>query len=312
MMALTVNRLRCLRELALRGSVAAAADALWLTPSAVSQQLAALQKETGVELVERTGRGVILTPAGRALVEHAERVFAALEDAEAALSTFQVEPVGCIRIAMLPSLVGITLPIMEAMRTEHAKLTFEVEDLETDPALAALECGRIDLAVVDRQDWLSTKQRFARLQATELFADPLVVVCGPDHSIAKEHIRWQDLAGEPWIIGQPRWSFLTPLFAAYEEAGESPQIVARVRDLSAALGLVRQGWGVTALPRLAVAANSTGVAWQIASQPMFRRMVAVTRPNGATVPAIRMLIERLSAASESLPTRSGSLEHSAA
>jgi DNA-binding transcriptional LysR family regulator len=309
--ALTVNRLRCLRELALRGSIAAAADALWLTPSAVSQQITVLHKETGVQLVERTGRGVTLTPAGRALVERAERVFEALDEAEAVLTTTQVEPAGCIRVAMLPSLVRIALPLMAAMRAEHPELTFEIEDLETSQALAALDCGRIDLAVADRQEWISAKQRYGTLQVTELFADPIVVVHSPDRVPAADDLRWEHLTAEPWVIGQPPWSFLAPVFDSYEESGTIPPVVARVHDLATALGLVRQGWGVSALPRLAVAGQADGIAWQLAHPVVFRRMVAVTRPRGAGVPAIRMLVERLCAASDRLPARSQTIERSA-
>jgi DNA-binding transcriptional LysR family regulator len=116
------------------------------------------------------------------------------------------------------------------------------------------------------------------------------------------------VASQPWIIGQPAWSFLGPLFDDYMQDGGVPHVVARVHDLSSALGMVRQGWGVSALPRLAVAGQADGVAWQIARPMMFRRMVAITRPGGATVPAVRRLIERLTALSESLPPRSESTD----
>jgi DNA-binding transcriptional LysR family regulator len=285
--------LRCLREVAHRGSIAAAADALWLTPSAVSQQIAALQKETGVQLLERAGRGVTLTPAARALVARSERVFEALGEAEATLSTSQVEPLGHIRVAMLPSLVRVALPVMEAMRAEHADLDFD------------LECGRIDVAVADWQDWAPAQRRYVGLEATELFADPVAVVYAPRYDLPSGELRWEHLADEPWVVGQPPWSFLKPIFHDYERAGSSPSVVARVRDLATALGLVREGWGVTALPRLAVAGSPEDIAWQVPKPLVFRRMVALTRPQGATVPAIRMLIERVCAESDRLPMRSG-------
>ena len=100
---LNVSRLRVLRELAHRGSVTAVADALWLTPSAVSQQLSALERETRVQLVERAGRGVQLTAAGKVLAEHSERVFEALDEATSALRALQSEPSGRLRVASFPS-----------------------------------------------------------------------------------------------------------------------------------------------------------------------------------------------------------------
>jgi DNA-binding transcriptional LysR family regulator len=296
MTALTVSRLKCLRELAFHGSIAAAAEALWLTPSAVSQQLATLQRETNVQLIERSGRGVTLTAAGRTLVEHAERVFSALEEAEAALGAFNHEPMGCLRVAILPSLVRLALTVMEAMRTEHAGLTFEIEDLETDESLAALDGGRVDVAIVDQNDWTVAKRRCVGMQAVELFADPLVAAYTPSHQLAsRPTLRWDDLAPEPWIIGQPTWSFLGPVFERCRAAGFEPSVVARVRDRSAALGLIRQGWGIAVLPTQAVAGQSEGVAWRGVEPTLYRTTVAVTRTTGADVPAVRSLIERLRA-----------------
>src|SRR2546426_9044142 len=98
-LVLNVTRLRVLRELAARGSIAAVADALWLTPSAVSQHLSALERETQRKLVEKAGRGVRLTEAGQLLAERSESVFQALEDASAALRSLDVEPMGRLRVA---------------------------------------------------------------------------------------------------------------------------------------------------------------------------------------------------------------------
>ncbi len=296
MTALTVSRLKCLRELAFHGSIAAAAEALWLTPSAVSQQLAALQRETNVQLIERSGRGVTLTPAGRTLVDHAERVFSALEEAEAALGAFNREPMGCLRVAILPSLVRLALSVMETMRVEHRELSFEIEDLETDESLIALDGGRVDVAIVDQNDWTAAKRRCVGMQAVELFADPLVAVYAPSHQLAsRAALRWEDLAPEPWVIGQPAWSFLGPVFERCRAAGFEPSIVARVRDRSAALGLIGQGWGIAVLPTQAVGGQSEGVEWRSVAPTLYRTTVAVTRTTGADVPAVRSLIERLRA-----------------
>jgi DNA-binding transcriptional LysR family regulator len=277
--------------LAVHGSIAAAAEVLWLTPSAVSQQLAALQRETSVQLIEKSGRGVTLTPAGRTLVEHAEEIFRALRKAEAALDAFQLEPMGCIRVGVLASLVGTTLPVMDGLSAEYEELTFEVEDLETEQSLAALECGRVDISMVDLTDWRVLKRRCIGIEAIDLFEDPLVAVYQAHHPFAeRETLEWSDLADERWIVGQRTWSFLTLVF---DTAGFRPSVVARVRELSAALGLIRQGWGISVLPRMAVAEQSDGIAWRAVTPTLSRSIVAVTRSNGTNGPAVRSLIERL-------------------
>jgi len=143
---LNVSRLRVLRELAQRGTIAAVAEALWLTPSAVSQQLSALERETRVALVERAGRGVRLTAAGRVLVERSERVFEALDEAEAALQALQSEPTGRLRVASFPSVVRVVFPLM--MRRLHERfpgVEMEIEDLEGEQGLDAVRLGHVDL-----------------------------------------------------------------------------------------------------------------------------------------------------------------------
>lgn len=153
-LVLNITRLRVLRELAARGSIAAVADALWLTPSAVSQQLSALERETQRKLIERAGRGVRLTPAGKLLAEHSERVFIALEEASAALQASDTEPTGRLRVTSFPSVVRVVLPSLVArLRKRYPRLVIEVEDLEGEQSLAALHLGRIDLAVIDDLGW---------------------------------------------------------------------------------------------------------------------------------------------------------------
>src|SRR2546423_15648103 len=107
---LNVSRLRVLRELSHRGSITAVAEALWLTHAAVSQHLSALEGETHVQLVERAGRGVRLTAAGKVLAEHSERVFEALDEARSALRALQTKPSGRLRVASFPSVVRLVLP----------------------------------------------------------------------------------------------------------------------------------------------------------------------------------------------------------
>jgi DNA-binding transcriptional LysR family regulator len=177
-LVLNVSRLRVLRELAHRGSITAVADALWLTPSAVSQQLAALERETRVQLVERVGRGVQLTAAGKVLAEHSERVFEALDEAASALRALQGEPSGRLRVASFPSVVRLVLPpVMARLRERFPDLRLEVEDLEGEQSLEAIRLGHTDVAVIDEETWTASKRQDG-LRRTELFGTPLVV-CSP-------------------------------------------------------------------------------------------------------------------------------------
>src|SRR5687767_10964802 len=149
---MNVTRLRIVYELSRRGSVTAVAEALWMTPSAVSQHLAAFERETGTKLVERAGRGVRLTAAGRTLAEQGAKVMAALDAAQAALSAVADTPAGRLRVAAFPSVVRRLLPrAIAQLRAEHPELVIEIEDLEGAQGLDAVRTGRVDVAIVD--DW---------------------------------------------------------------------------------------------------------------------------------------------------------------
>ena len=174
-LVLNVSRLRILRELAHRGSITAVAEALWLTPSAVSQQLSTLERETRVQLIERVGRGVQLTAAGKLLADHSERGFEALDEATAALRALQGEPRGKLRVASFPSVVRVVLPpIMMRLRSRFPDLRLEVQDLEGEQSLEAIRLGHVDVAVIDDLTWSATRRRDG-LRRTDLFGTPLVV-----------------------------------------------------------------------------------------------------------------------------------------
>ena len=147
---LNVPRLRVLYELTRRGSVTAAAEALWITPSAVSQHLSALEREVGVELVERVGRGVKPTDAGRRLAHDAERVLAALDVAQSTAHELTTEDHSALRVAAFPSVVlGVLAPALARLRRTNPDLSIDVIDVEGIAGLDHVRLGRADLAVVD-------------------------------------------------------------------------------------------------------------------------------------------------------------------
>jgi len=296
-LVLNVSRLRVLRELAHRGSITAVAEALWLTPSAVSQQLAALERETGVQLVERAGRGVRLTNAGSVLAEHSERVFEALDEAASALHALQVEPAGRLRVASFPSVVRLVLPpVMARLRERFPALRLEVEGLEAEQSLEALRLGHADVAVIDDLTW-SAQRRHDGLRRTELFGTPLVVAFAAGGAwAARETVGWSDLHDVPQV-SEPRTSaFARSIEDVCRRAGFEPQIDARVHDAGAMLALVEAGGMVAVLPELAVLGQPQAVEWRPLTPTVERRLIAATRVGQDELPAVRELVEELSAA----------------
>src|ERR687895_508220 len=178
---LDLRRLRLLRELAERGTIAAVADALQYTPSAVSQQLAMLEREAGVRLLERAGRGVRLTDAALVLVEHAEALLARAALAEADLAAAARTVTGRGRIAGFQSvLLRIALPAIEALAAEAPRLRCEVVEAEPEQALPALALGDLDLVLGD--EWQHQPWRLpGGLEAHELLTDPVRVVVPAGH-----------------------------------------------------------------------------------------------------------------------------------
>jgi DNA-binding transcriptional LysR family regulator len=302
---LNVGRLRLLRELALRGSISAVADALWLTPSAVSQQLAVLERETQVQLLDRSGRGVRLTAAGRVLAERSEPVFAALDAAEAALRSLDAEPVGSVRVAAFPSVVRVVLPpVIAALRERHPGLRLEVEDLEAEQSLHALDAGRLDVAIVDDLAWGSGSAARARLDEVELRADPLGAVLPPGHRLeGAERIEWSALAGEPWVMEHQASLFSRTVVEECRRAGFEPRIHARVHDLSAMLALVDGGYGICVLPQLAVIGAPHAERWRPLDPAVHRRLLAVTRLGRPAVPGVHVLVAELLSAAAGLDRR---------
>src|SRR4051794_39358008 len=194
-MALDTRRLLVLREVAAHGSVSGAAEALGYTPSAVSQQLGALERETGRTLVERQGRGIRLTDAARLLLPHAHDVLAALERADAALVRSAAELTGTVRLASFPTATRALLPAkLAALRERHAQLRVDLTELEPHESLPALALGRIDVAVAHEYD-LVARDAARDLHRAELLREPVLLAERGDPGEA----RLADYAQRDWI-----------------------------------------------------------------------------------------------------------------
>jgi DNA-binding transcriptional LysR family regulator len=293
---LDLRRLRLLRELAERGTIAAVADALQFTPSAVSQQLAALEREAGVRLLERSGRGVRLTDPALVLVEHAGALLERAAQAEADLAAAAGTVAGRARIAAFQSVaLRIVLPAMEALARDAPTLRCEVVEAEPEDALPALALGDVDLVIGD--EWRHGPWRMpAGLRRHDLLQDPVRLVLPARHPAARRHpeaVPLAELAAEPWTTGHAGmgWEEMT-LRACREHGGFEPDIRHRTTDATVSLAIVARGMAVTLLPDLVVPGRGPGIVLRdVAEDPdMSRAIAAVTRAADAARPSTQALL----------------------
>src|SRR5215217_4089956 len=197
---LDVRRMRVLREVAQRGSFSAAAEALSFTQSAVSQHVAALERETGTRLVERDPRGVRLTDAGRALVAHADAIIARIEDAEEQLAAIAGLREGRLRLASFQSAGSTLVPrAVAAFRDRHPGVELAMVQAEPEDAMERLYAGDIDVALLYDYEPVGAMLD-AGLELTSLLHDPYDVILPKGHRLAdRKAVRLRDLAGESWI-----------------------------------------------------------------------------------------------------------------
>ena len=278
---LNVPRLRVLYELNRRGSVTAVADALWITPSAVSQHLAALQREVGIDLVERAGRGVRPTEAGRRLALAAGRVLAALDATQATARELADADSATLRIAAFPSVVlRIVAPGIERARRQLPETAFEVIDVEGMVGLDHVRHGRADIAVVD--DWgydLGAGETGLSIQP--LMADPLRALLPSGHPlVSQETVSWGALAREQWVIEPGDSLYTQHVTTLCGRAGFAPRVRARVRDPATQAALVAALGAVAVLPATAIVPTPQVVARSL-DPDVRRRLFLVTRNDTA-------------------------------
>jgi DNA-binding transcriptional LysR family regulator len=302
---LDLRRLRLLHELHARGTIAAVADALQFTPSAVSQQLAVLEREAGIPLLERAGRGVRLTDAALVLVCHAEALLerAALAEAELAAAAGSIAGRG--RLASFQSVaIRLALPAMEALAREAPGLRCELIEAEPEQSLPALALGDVDLVLAD--EWQhQPHSRPAGVDRLDLHRDPVHLILPAEHPAARRHrdaVPIAELAGEAWVTGhiETGWEEMTSR-TCRELAGFDPDIRHRTNDSVTCLSVVAHGQGVTLLPGLVGPEAHPGVVVRaIAEGAVHRTVFAATRTADAKRPSVRALLAAVRAAAANL------------
>lgn len=274
------RRLRVLQAVAAHGSVAAAAGALHLTPPAVSQQLLALERETGTSLIDRTGRQAALTAAGRLLASHGERIAAQLREAERDLAELTGQAAGPVRIAafqsVMSSLVGPALRVLAAAQPAIQPV---VTERYGPAAVAALRLGDLDI-VLTEYDAAGPPPAEPGLGLRQLAFDPYVLVIPPDWQVTVRGLR--DLAGRPWVAGPPDTACDHALQRLAAEAGIAIPEGDVCVEFPSVLALVAAGRGAAIIPALALGQAPVTVR---ALPSLGGRHIAAWHPAGKAHPA---------------------------
>ncbi|MDF2706400.1 MAG: LysR family transcriptional regulator [Nonomuraea muscovyensis] len=291
------RRLRTLRAVADHGTVTAAAAALHLTPSAVSQQLVALEHEVGHRLFTRDGRGVRLTAVGKIMLRHANEVLAQLERAEAEVAAYATGSAGEVTVACFATAISAVLsPAIAVLREKAPGLQVRVRDAEGDQGLAMLLDGEADLTVaVEYRGAPDVTDR--RLALLPLYAEPFDLVLPHDHPLATtgddRAVALADLGGETWIGPYPGNPVHDVIAFACEQAGFTPRFAHCSDDFRAVVALVGAGAGVALVPRLALRDMAlSGVVVRPAPGPE-RRVFAAVRRGADSHPLLVPLLDTL-------------------
>jgi len=302
---LDIRKMRLLRELARLGTIAAVAQAEFCTPSAVSQQLSALEREAGVQLIRRSGRGVELTAAGADLAERTGPVLGLLEEAAAALAASRTDLAGELRIGAFQTAVRTLLPAaLVTLGAEHPRLELRVTELDPAQAPDALRAGVLDIALVHSYDFVPA-QPDPGLRTEPLLEETIFLasaageqgrLAGAERSLGA-HGGLALMRGEvaalqpllvareqPWIVASPGTLCHLMAVRLCQEAGFAPRIRHYADDFAAVLTLVAAGQGVALVPELALADRPYGVA--LTPVPARRRTLIAFRAATSAHPAV--------------------------
>lgn len=282
------------------GTVTAAAHALHLTPSAVSQQLRTLARDLDLELLAPEGRRVRLTPAARVVLEHADRLRTEWELAQADLDAHRTGHRGPLRLSAFPSVLTALLAEV-AHRVREQGLGLEVVQADPAESLDLLMAGEIDLAVLEASP-ATPATADPRFEQRQLFDDPLELVVPLGHRLTAGDapVALAEAVDEPWIGGPLGGSFHRIELLACAQAGIAPTFVHRALDWSAYLAMIGAGLGVALMPRLAIDPSQPVHRLPLADEPMpVRRILTCVRRGSGEQFTVRRLREALASAAES-------------
>lgn len=296
---LGLERMRALHAVATHGTVAAAASALHLTPSGVSQQLAKLEREAGQRLLEPHGRSVRLTTAGHVLVRHAERILAQVEQARADLERLRDDVTGTVRVGAIPTTAHALLPpALALLRDRHPDLVVTLEEGEAEETLPRLVDGSLDVAVLDSWEHrpVAVPPTTSR---TTLLHDVADLALPASHRLAHRKVvdlaEVDDIAWIGWSAGSGCLDWLTHVLRRH---GLDARVSCTIGNYPTQLALVAGNVGAAAVPRLGRDSVPDGVRI-LATRPVLNRTIhAVTRAEDDDRGAIRACVDALTAVSD--------------
>lgn len=302
---LNLHRLRILREIEQRGTVSAAAKALWMTPPSVSQHMSALESETGVQLLERVGRRVRLTPAARRLVGHTERMLADMERAEADLAIARDEVAGTVAVSA-PSTVGrsVLVPAAIVLQQRHPALALTISDVEQPESLVELRSGNVDIAV-GLEYTLSPACNPSGFDIEHLMSEPVFLAMPSRHPLAGRPCRLEELRDERWFAARGPNPCRDAVLRATAFCGFEPRIeLLSTIDYQLSLAAVGAGLGVMLVPALALYTEYPGVSLQpLVDVPLRRRVFAAMRDGSRSAPPVAAALAALSEVARDVEAR---------
>ncbi len=289
-----LQRLRTLQAVSRYGSLSGAADALYLTASAVSQQLSKLETETGQKLLERQGRGVRLTDAACLLVSHADRILSLVEQAEADLEEKKGAVIGSLTLGAFATAARSLLPkTLRQLQESYPGLSVSLREMEPEQALAGVTRGTLDLSVVVA--WANAPLEVSDHLAREvLFTDCADLALPADHPLAaRGSVHLEDFQDQVWI-SWPEGSICHDwLVLTLHGLGFEPNIAHTALEHATQVALVEAGLGAAVLPRLGRGPLPEGVHIVPVAPALERQVFAVWRKDASRRPAIATLVDAL-------------------
>jgi len=291
---LDIGRLRALRELSIRKTMLAAADALRVSPSAVSQQIALLEKEVGIELIERRGRGVIITAAGQRLVERVERILIELESARAEIAESKTVISGELRVAAFPSVAAALIPkVVHELLRLHPQLTVQFDEMEPAESLSALRSWQTDVAIIDDLN-VPHGVIDPNIETIALTEDVFNVMVSRHHHLAERPtVTLRELRDERWAIDTASSTYTRMLSDACQAEGFKPNIIARCKGFEVTISMIREGYGISMLPGLRASHDLEDV-WVCKLVPEIRRKISLAFRKGEKhSPALKAFLAQM-------------------
>jgi DNA-binding transcriptional LysR family regulator len=301
---LDMRRLRVLHAVSAYGSVTAAASALGYSAPAVSQQLAALERQVGLPLTERAGRGIALTPAATLLVAHTDALLTQLDAAEADLAALRDQVTGRVALAAFPSAAAtVVAAAWAALARSAPHVQLGLEEMEPEESLPAVLRGEADVAVAHEYD-IFPRPLDPLFERRDLLTDPVLLAVpddfpGPDD----QPVPLAALGRQSFLAPRQGTACAEMIQRACARAGFVPRVAARATDFHVLLSLVAAGAGVTLVPQLATGPLPAGVRLLAPAEPVTRRIFTVSRRGGDRQPAVRVVLDALLDAASTIPPR---------